>query len=55
MLEELILQEVHAAYKAFEPRTLDFAFLTHQCCIDDILNVHGDNDYKIQHMRMEAM
>ena len=53
-IDELILQ-VQTAYEAFEPRKLDFAFLTLQCCIDDILSVHGDNDCKIWHMGKEAM
>ena len=40
-MDELILQ-VQRAYDDFEPRKLDFAFLTLQCCIDDILTIHGD-------------
>jgi hypothetical protein len=53
-MDELILQ-VQRAYEDFEPRKLDFAFLTLQCCIDDILTIYGDNDYKIRHMGKEAM
>ncbi len=47
--------QVQRAYEDFEPTTLDFAFLTLQCCIDDILTIYGDNNYKIQHMGKEAM
>jgi hypothetical protein len=53
-MDELILQ-VQRAYDAFEPRKLDFAFLTLQCCIDDILTIYGDNDYAIRHMGKESM
>ena len=53
-MDELILQ-VQRAYNDFEPRKLDFAFLTLQCSIDDILTMHGDNNYDIRHMGKEAM
>lgn len=53
-LDELIVR-VQQAYEMFEPRTLDFAFLTLQCCVDDVLCNYGDNDYEIRHMGKEAM
>ena len=53
-MEELILQ-VQRSYREFEPRKIDFAFLTLQCCIDDMLSIHGANDYTIQHMGKESM
>jgi len=53
-IEELIVQ-VQRAYETFPPRSIDFAFLTLQCCIDDILAIHGDNDYFIRHMGKEGL
>ena len=53
-MEELIVQ-VQRAYVEFEPRKIDFAFLTLQCCIDDSLANHGANDYTIRHMGKESM
>ena len=54
-MEELIVQ-VQRAYIEFEPRKIDFAFLTLQCCSDDSLaNHHGANDYTIRHMGKESM
>ena len=53
-MEELIVQ-VQRAYREFEPRKIDFAFLTLQCCIDDTLSIHGSNDYTIRHMGKEAL
>ena len=53
-MEELIVQ-VQRAYGEFEPRKIDVAFLTLQCCIDDTLSIHGSNDYTIRHMGKEAL
>ena len=46
---------VEQAFETFEPRKLDFGFLTLQCCIDDVLCSYGNNDYVIRHMGKEAM
>jgi hypothetical protein len=49
-VEELILQ-FERAYREFETRKIDFAFLTPlQCCIDNTLSIHSSNDYHIRHM-----
>ena len=53
-IEELVVQ-VQQAYELFPPRSIDFSFLTLQCCIDDILGIYGDNDYSIRHMGKEAL
>ncbi len=53
-LDELIMR-VEQAYKTFEPRKLDFGFLTLQCCIDDVLCIYDNNNYVIRHMGKEAM
>jgi hypothetical protein len=53
-MEELILQ-VERAYREFETRKIDFAFLTLQCCMDDTLSIHGSNAYRIRHMGKEAL
>lgn len=53
-LDELVAQ-VLLAYETFEPRKLDFAFLTLQQCMDDALAVHGDNCYLIRHMGKDSM
>jgi hypothetical protein len=54
IMDELILQG-QRAYREFEPRKIDFAFLTLQCCIDDTLSIHGANDYTVRHMGKESM
>ena len=41
------------AFREFEPRKIDYAFLTLQCCLDDILVKLGGNNYKIRHMGKE--
>jgi hypothetical protein len=53
-IEELIVQVQHA-YETFPPRSIDFAFLTLQYCIDITLAIHGDNDYLIRHMGKEGL
>ena len=39
----------------FEPRKIDFGFLTLQTCLDEILAIHGGNDYTLQHIGKEQM
>ncbi len=49
-IEELI-EQVQRTYERFPPRSIDFAFLTLQCCsIDDTLAIDGNNNYSIWHM-----
>ena len=50
-----LVAQVLAAFNTFETRKLDFAFLTLQYCMDDVLAIHGDNNYKIRHVGKEAM
>ena len=50
-----LIRQTMQAYNEFEPRLIDFGFLTLQCCIDDILRVNGGNDYKLRHMGKEAL
>jgi hypothetical protein len=53
-IHELIAQ-VQLAFVTFETRKLDFAFLTLQHCMDDVLAIHGDNNYTIRHVGKERM
>jgi len=50
-----LIRQTLQAFREFEPRKLDFAFLTLQCCMDDILTLNGGNDYKIRHMAKERL
>ena len=45
-----LIRQTLRAFREFEPRLIDFGFLTLQCCLDDILKTYGGNDYKIRHM-----
>ncbi|KAI2507526.1 hypothetical protein MHU86_6914 [Fragilaria crotonensis] len=54
-IDGLIQQEVNEAFAEFNPRKIDFGFLTLQCCMDDILTAYGNNDYKIRHMGKNAL
>jgi hypothetical protein len=51
-IEGLIRQTLWA-FREFEPRKIGYAFLTLQCCLDDILVKLGGNNYKIRHMGKE--
>ena len=53
-INELVAQ-VQLAFVTFESRKLDFAFLTLQHCIDDILAIQGDNNYSIRHVGKQRM
>ena len=50
-----LIQQVNEAFAAFNPRKIDFGFITLQCCMDDILTANGNNDYKIRHIGKEAL
>jgi hypothetical protein len=52
--DELVVQ-VLRAYETFEPRKLDFAFITLQHCMDAVLEIHGDNNYSIRHIGKDSM
>lgn len=45
-----LIHQVLRAFDEFEPRKIEFGFLTHQCCLNEILAIHGNNDYKIPHI-----
>ena len=50
-----LIENVQAAWNAYDPCKLNRVFLTHACCLDQIIRFHGDNNYKIPHMRKEAL
>ena len=51
-----LIQQVNQAFAEFNPRKIDFGFLTLQCCMDDILSAFlGNNDYKIRHISKNSL
>ena len=50
-----LIQQVLQSFRNFEPRKIDFGFLTLQPVLDDILCCHGDNDFKIAHIGKERL
>ncbi len=52
---DALIAQVRRAFELFEPRKIDFGFLTLQTCLDEILGVHGDNDYTLPHIGKEQM
>ena len=52
---DALIAQVRRAFALFEPRKIDFGFLTLQTCLDEILGVHGDNDYTLPHIGKEQM
>lgn len=52
---DALIQQVMQAFRNFEPRKIDFSFLTLQTVLDDILCCHGGNDFKIAHIGKERM
>lgn len=53
-LDDLI-REVEAAFAQLEPETLDNVFLTHQGCMEKIMETDGGNEYKIPHIAKAAL
>ena len=50
-----LVSQVKKAYEQFEPRKIDKGFITLQLCMDEILKIHGANDYKIPHIGKDAL
>jgi hypothetical protein len=50
-----LILAVTEAFESFEPRLLDYTFLTLQTCLEQIILSHGDNIYAIPHMRKEHL
>jgi hypothetical protein len=45
-----LIQQVYDAFEEFDPRKIDFGFITLQTCMNDILKAYGNNNYKISHI-----
>ena len=50
-----LIAQVLRAFREFEPRKIDFGFLTLQTVLDDILCHHGGNEFKISHIGKERL
>lgn len=50
-----LIAQVLKAFEEFDPRKIEFGFLTHSCCLDEILQIYGGNDYKIPHIGKEKL
>ena len=50
-----LVDQVLRVYAAFVPQKIDKGFLTLMGCMDEILKIHGANDYKIPHIGKEAL
>jgi hypothetical protein len=50
-----LIEAVTAAYDAFDPRLINFNFLTLSTCLEEIIKSHGDNLYKIPHIGKESL
>ena len=49
-----LIQQVNDAFEEFNPRKIDYGFITLQTCMDDILTAYGNNNYKITHIGKNA-
>jgi hypothetical protein len=50
-----LIEQVLTAFEEFDPRSLEFGFLTHQCCLNKILESRGRNTYKIPHIGKKSL
>ena len=53
-VEELI-HEVNKSFEEYSARRINHIFLTLQLCMQEIMRVRGSNNYKIPHMKKEAL
>jgi hypothetical protein len=38
------------AWDAYDPRTLERVWITHQTCLNEVISCYGDNDYVLPHL-----
>jgi len=50
-----LIANVMAAWNEYEPRKINYVFLTHQTCMEEIILANGDNNYSIPHMGKESL
>ncbi|XP_010516452.1 PREDICTED: uncharacterized protein LOC104792102 [Camelina sativa] len=53
-IEELI-HAVTTSFEAYPPRKINHIFLTLQLCMQETMRIGGSNNYKIPHMKKEAL
>ena len=53
--EEELIQAVSVAYDNYPQNKINHAWLTLQCCFNQIILHNGDNDYKIEHISKEKL
>jgi hypothetical protein len=50
-----LIVHVLQLFAEFEPRKIDCGFLWLQTCLNDMMEVNGGNDYRIQHLGKQAL
>ena len=50
-----LIANVQAAFAAYDPDKLNRAFLSHACCLDQIILHNGCNNYHIPHMKKQHL
>ena len=53
--EEELIKAVGEAYENYPKEKINWTWLTLQCCFDQIITHHGDNDYNINHISKEKL
>jgi len=52
---ETLIKSVQASFQAYPHHKLNRVFLTLQSVMNEIIDIYGDNDYKLPHMGKEKM
>ena len=53
--EEELIKAVGRAYDNYPREKINQTWLTLQCCFNQIITLHGDNDYNIDHISKEKL
>ena len=53
--EEELIKAVGEAYENYPKKRINQTWLTLQCCFNQIITHHGDNDYNIDHISKEKL
>ena len=52
---EEMVPRVHHVFDEWPAHKLNNVFLTLQCCMNEVIECNGDNDYRIVHMKKERL
>jgi hypothetical protein len=50
-----LIVSVEEAWQDYQPKTLDRIWLSHQACMDEIMQCNGGNHFKLPHIKKSSL